>query len=71
MATYIVCTADSLPCPAADQVLLSEIGVDDFAAIGVTPASMAYAISFGFAFVLVAAALGIGIGAAIKSIRKL
>jgi len=69
MAQYFVCLADQLPCPDQSQVLLTEIGVEDFAAIGITPASVGTAFTFGFGLVFSVAVMGMAVGWAVRVIR--
>ncbi|GEM_PF-3967086 len=69
MANYFVCLADQLPCPDQSQVLVTEIGVEDFGAIGITPASVGMAFTLGFGMVFSIAVLGLVVGWLVRVIR--
>ena len=68
---FLVCTSDTVPCPAADisSVLLSD--VLDFAALGITSGDMLFVYSWGFAAVMLGWFAGYGIELAYRVISKL
>lgn len=69
MAHYFVCLADQLPCPDQSQVLVTEIGVEDFAAIGITPGTVGMAFTFGFGLVFSIAVMGLVVGWVLRVVR--
>lgn len=71
MANYFVCLADQLPCPDQSQVLVTEIGVEDFAAIGITPGSVGTAFTFGVGLIFAVAVIGLVAGWIVRTIRTL
>ena len=71
MSRYFVCKADESPCTAANQVLVTEIGVDDFAQIGITPETLLTSITVGFGLVFFFAVLGFAAGAIVRLIRNM
>lgn len=71
MATYFICRADEVPCSPANQLQVSEIGVDDFAQIGITPATLAKSVTLGFGLVFFFAVLGLVAGAIVRQIRSM
>lgn len=71
MATYFICRADEVPCSPVNQLQVSEIGVDDFAQIGITPATLATSVTLGFGLVFFFAVLGLVAGAIVRQIRSM
>lgn len=69
MAQYFVCLANQLPCPDQSQVLVTEIGVEDFGAIGITPGTVGMAFTFGFGLVFSIAVLGLVVGWLVRLVR--
>lgn len=68
--TLFVCTQIEAPCQPGNQVAITEITVQDFAALGITPESIAKSVTLGFGVVFFLAMLGFGLGVVIKMIRK-
>ena len=69
--TLFVCTQIEAPCQPGNQVAITEITVQDFAALGITPESIAKSVTLGFGVVFFLAMLGFGLGVVIKMIRKI
>ena len=69
--TYFVCTQIENPCQPGNQVAITEITVQDFAALGITPASIAKSVTLGFGVVFFLAMLGFVVGVKLQLIRKL
>ncbi|MBO9679253.1 MAG: hypothetical protein J7556_13515 [Acidovorax sp.] len=67
---YFICTTNLAPCPTSAQVQVSEITLDEIAAMGITPQSISLAVGMGFALVLSLAMLGYGLGVVLRMIRK-
>lgn len=65
----ITCQVDEFPCQPANQAQVVEPSLDDFAALGLTPASVATSIGFGFGIVLALGLVPLVAGAIIKLIR--
>ena len=68
--TLFVCTQIEAPCQLGNQVAITEITVQDFAALGITPASIGTSVALGFGMVFVLAMLGFGLGVVIQMIRR-
>lgn len=69
--TYFVCTQIENPCQAANQVAVTEITVQDLAALGITPQSIGQSVALGFGLVFSLAMLGYVLGLVLGLIRKL
>lgn len=69
--TYFVCTQIENPCQPGNQVAVTEITVQDLAALGITPESIAKSVALGFGLVLSLAMLGYVLGLVLRLIRKL
>lgn len=68
--TLFVCTQIEAPCQPGNQVAITEITVQDFAALGITPQSIAKSVTLGFGIVLSLAMLGYVLGVVLAMIRK-
>ena len=68
--TLFVCTQIEVPCQPGNQVAITEITVQDFAALGITPESIATSVTLGFGIVFFLAMLGFVLGVVIKMIRS-
>lgn len=68
--TLFVCTQIEAPCQPGNQVAITEITVQDFAALGITPQSIAKSVTLGFGLVFFMAMLGFTIGVVIQMIRR-
>ena len=68
--TYFICTQVESPCQPGNQVAITEITVQDFAALGITPESIAKSVTLGFGIVFSLAMLGYVLGVVIAMIRK-
>lgn len=68
--TLFVCTQIEAPCQPGNQVAITEITVQDFAALGITPQSIAKSVTLGFAVVFFLAMLGFSIGVVVQMIRR-
>ncbi|MEN5179458.1 hypothetical protein ABE501_06695 [Comamonas testosteroni] len=71
MATYFICRTDEVPCSPVNQLQVSEIGVDDFAQIGITPATLATSVTLGFGLVFCFAILGWVTGSIVRQVRSI
>lgn len=70
--SYFVCTQPGeMPCAPGHQVAVTEVTVQDLAALGVTPQSLSTAVGLGFAVVFFLAMLGFAPGVVIRLIRRL
>lgn len=70
--SYFVCTQPAeMPCQPGHQVAVTEVTVQDLAALGVTPQSLSTAVGLGFAVVFFLAMLGFAPGVVIRLIRRL
>lgn len=68
--TLFVCTQIEAPCQLGNQVAITEITVQDFAALGITPASIGTSVALGFGMVFFLAMLGFGLGVVLQMIRR-
>lgn len=68
--TYFICTQIEAPCQPGNQVAITEITVQDFAALGITPESIATSVTLGFGVVFFFAILGFVLGSVLQMIRK-
>ncbi|KGG88638.1 hypothetical protein [Comamonas thiooxydans] len=68
--TLFVCTQIEAPCQLGNQVAITEITVQDFAALGITPASIGTSVALGFGLVFFLAMLGFGLGVVLQMIRR-
>lgn len=71
VSRYFICKADESPCTPANQVLVTEIGVEDFAQIGITPASLAISVTLGFGLVFSFAIIGWVTGVIVRQVRSI
>lgn len=72
MSGYFICTQPGeMPCQPGHQVAVTEVTVQDLAALGVTPQSLSAAVGLGFALVFALAMLGFVPGLVIRLIRRL
>lgn len=68
--SYFICTQVESPCQPGNQVAITEITVQDFAALGITPESIAKSVTLGFGVVFSLAMLGFVLGVVLRMIRK-
>lgn len=72
MSGYFICTQPGeMPCQPGHQVAVTEVTVQDLAALGVTPQSLSTAVGLGFGVVFALAMLGFVPGVVIRLIRRL
>lgn len=69
--SYFVCTQIETPCQPANQVAVTEITVQDLAALGITPQSIGQSVALGFALVFAIAITGYVLGLVLKLIRSI
>ena len=69
--TLVVCTVAEFPCQAVHQIEVTEVTLQDLAAIGITPQSVSLSVGMGFALVLSLAMLGYALGVVLRMVRKL
>jgi len=69
--SYFVCTQPETPCQPVHQVAVTEVTVQDLAALGVTPGSVSAAVGIGFGLVFALAMLGFGLGVALRMVRSI
>ena len=67
--TYFVCTQIENPCQPGNQVAVTEITVQDLAALGITPQSLGHSVALGFGLVFSIAITGYVLGLVLKLIR--
>lgn len=68
--TLFVCTQIEAPCQPGNQVAVTDVTVQDFAALGITPASIGTAVALGFGMVFFLAMLGFVLGVVVQMIRR-
>ena len=68
--TLFVCTQIEAPCQPGNQVAITEITVQDFAALGITPQSISSSVALGFGLVFFLAMLGFALGVVLRMIRS-
>lgn len=68
--TYFICTQIEAPCQPGNQVAVTEVTVQDLAALGITPTSIASSVALGFGLVFFLAMLGFGLGVVVQMIRR-
>ncbi|WP_047218685.1 hypothetical protein [Delftia lacustris] len=71
MSGYFICTQPEMPCQPVHQVAVTEVAVQDLAALGVTPQSISTAVGLGFGVVFALAMLGFVPGVVMRLIRRL
>lgn len=72
MSGYFICTQPGeMPCQPGHQVAVTEVTVQDLAALGVTPQSLSTAVGLGFGVVFALAMLGFVPGVVMRLIRRL
>ncbi|MCX7504285.1 hypothetical protein [Delftia tsuruhatensis] len=72
MSGYFICTQPGeMPCQPGHQVAVTEVTVQDLAALGVTPQSISTAVGLGFGVVFALAMLGFVPGVVMRLIRRL
>lgn len=71
MSYYVICTSQQEPCPADYQIAVTELGVEHFASIGITPHSIGYSVAFGFVIILAPFAIALAAGAIVRMIRSM
>ena len=69
--TYFVCTQLENPCQVAHQVAVTEVTVQDLAALGITPQSITQSVALGFGLVFAIAITGYVLGLVLKLIRSI
>ncbi|MEQ6436726.1 hypothetical protein V8Z74_17110 [Comamonas sp. w2-DMI] len=69
--TYFVCTQIENPCQPGNQVAVTEITVQDLAALGITPQSIGMSVTLGFGLVFSLVMTGYVLGLVLRFIRKL
>lgn len=70
MSGYFVCLQPEIPCQAVHQVAVTEVTLQDLAALGITPGSVSAALGLGFGLVFALAMLGFGLGVALRMVRR-
>ena len=68
--TLFVCTQIEAPCQPGNQVAVTDITVQDFAALGITPQSISSSVALGFGLVFFLAMLGFALGVVLRMIRS-
>lgn len=69
--TYFVCTQPGeVPCQPGHQVAVTEVTLQDLAALGITPQSISMAVGLGFALVFALAMLGFSLGVVLRLVRR-
>lgn len=68
--SYFICTQIEAPCQPGNQVAVTDITVQDFAALGITPQSISSSVALGFGLVFFLAMLGFGLGVVLRMIRS-
>lgn len=68
--TLFVCTQIEAPCQPGNQIAVTEITVQDFAALGITPASISSSVALGFGLVFFLAMLGFALGVVLRLIQR-
>lgn len=68
---YFHCYVENFPCPPGEQALITPPSITDWATLGITPESVAFALAFGFGFILLCASVGFGVRVARNLIRQL
>lgn len=72
MSGYFICTQPGeMPCQPVHQVAVTEVTLQDLAALGITPGSVSAAVGIGFGLVFALAMLGFGLGVALRMVRRL
>lgn len=72
MSGYFICTQPGeMPCQPGHQVAVTEVTVQDLAALGVTAQSLSTAVGLGFGVVFALAMLGFVPGVVMRLIRRL
>ncbi len=69
--SYFVCIAPEHPCQPVNQLAVTEVTVNDLAALGITPQSIGTAVGIGFGLVVALALLGYGLGVVLRMIRMI
>lgn len=69
--SYFVCSQIEAPCQPQNQIAITELTLQDIAAIGVTPQSIGSSVTLGFALVFGLAMLGYALGIVIRLIRTI
>lgn len=67
--TYFICNQVESPCQPGNQVAVTEITVQDLAALGITPQSIGQSVALGFGLVFAIAITGYVLGLVLKLIR--
>ena len=68
--SFFICTQIEAPCQPGNQVAITEITVQDFAALGITPQSIAKSVTLGFGIVFSLAVVGYVLGVVLRMIRQ-
>lgn len=68
--SYFICTQIEVPCQPGNQVAVTEITVQDLAALGITSTSITSSVALGFGLVFFLAMLGFVLGVVIQMIRR-
>lgn len=71
MSAYFICMQPEIPCQAVHQVAVTEVTLQDLAALGITPGSVSASVGIGFGLVFALAMLGFAPGVVIRLIRRL
>ncbi|QPS10792.1 hypothetical protein I6G66_12700 [Delftia acidovorans] len=71
MSGYFICVQPETPCQPVHQVAVTEVTLQDLAALGITPGSVSAAVGIGFALVFGIAMLGFGLGVALRMVRSI
>lgn len=69
MAHVFLCSASESPCQLANQVLLSDVTVEQLADMGISASTLAQATTLGFGIVFSIAVLGLVVGWIVRLIR--
>ncbi|MFC4922562.1 MULTISPECIES: hypothetical protein [Delftia] len=71
MSGYFVCTQPGeMPCQPGHQLAVTEVTLQDLAALGITPGSVSASVGIGFGLVFALAMLGFGLGVALRMVRR-
>lgn len=68
--SYFICTQIEAPCQPGNQVAVTEVTLQDLAALGITPTSIVSSVALGFGLVFFLAMLGFVLGVVIQMIRR-
>ena len=69
--SYFICAQLENPCQPGNQVAVTEVTLQDFAALGITPQSISTSVALGFGLVFSLAMLGYVLGVVLRLLRSL